>query len=164
MRTCSVEQKELYDAAYRTIVFYDVHMSQRHEGAVRCAADTLWRLGLNLISGHSGGKTSYRPPAHDTTTLYRMRCTARKAFPTGADLKPALRTGVLQCRLKERCRSRDALKNTMCIRRTPFFSARSAVTRACLRLRGGAAVSATERGWCLARASARAGVRSSMFC
>ena len=87
-----------------------------------------------------------------------MRCTARKAFPsgnlcfsekwskvaakaraiaapstsTGADLKPGPQTGILRSRLKERCQSRDALKSTARPRRTPFFSARSAVTRACL--------------------------------
>ena len=83
---------------------------------------------------------------------------------TGADLKPELRTGILQFRMKERCRSLDALKSTVRIRRTPFFSARSAVTRACLCLRGGAAIGANERGWCLARVSARAGVCPSMFC
>ena len=61
---------------------------------------------------------------------------------TGADLKPALRTGILQCRLKERCQSLDALKSSARLRRTPFFSACSAVTRACLCLRGEAAIGA----------------------
>ena len=45
-----------------------------------------------------------------------------------------------------------------------FGCARSAVTQACLCLRGAAAIDANERGWCLARVSARAGVRPSMFC
>lgn len=82
---------------------------------------------------------------------------------TGADLKPGLRTGILRPRFKERCQSLDALKNTAPLRRTPFFSARSAVTRACLCRRGAAAIGANERGWCLSRVSARAGVRPSMF-
>ena len=33
-----------------------------------------------------------------------------------------------------------------------------------VRVRGGAAIGANERGWCLARVSARAGVRPSTFC
>ena len=36
----------------------------------------------------------------------------------GADYEPALQTGILQCRLKERCRSRDMLMSTVRLRRT----------------------------------------------
>ena len=48
------------------------------------------------------------------------------------------------------------------------FGAMSSGHKACaamlVRVRGGAAIGANERGWCLARVSARAGVRPSMFC
>ena len=47
---------------------------------------------------------------------------------TGADLNSGLRTGILRPRMKERCQSRDALMSTARLQRTPFFSARSAVT------------------------------------
>ena len=83
---------------------------------------------------------------------------------TGADPERGVCEGTLHSRLKERCQSLDALKSTASLRRTPFFSARSAVTRACLCLRGGAAIDANERGWCLPRVSARAGVRPIMVC
>ena len=44
---------------------------------------------------------------------------------TGAAYQPALQTGILQCRLKERCRSRNALKSTARLRRTPLLTTRS---------------------------------------
>ena len=83
---------------------------------------------------------------------------------TGVDYQPGLPTGILRSRLKERCRSRNALKSTACLRRTPLVTARMAATRTCLCARGDAANGASERGWCLARVSARAGGRSIMLC
>ena len=43
-------------------------------------------------------------------------------------------------------------------------SGHNTCTAMLVRVRGGAAIDANERGWCLARVSARAGVLSSMLC
>ena len=54
---------------------------------------------------------------------------------TGADLKPALQTGLVQCRLKERCRSRDVLKSTARIRFGAVSSCRIACAAMLVRVR-----------------------------
>ncbi len=80
----------------------------------------------------------------------KARAIAVPFTSTGADLKPGPQTGILRSRMKERCRSLDALKSTARLRHTPFFSTRSAVTRACLCLRGEAVIGAIKYNWCLA--------------
>ena len=81
-----------------------------------------------------------------------------------------MRRGSAMHKLDAQCTRASAMQTASVVHLQPrlTFGAKSSGHKACaamlVRVRGGAAIGANERGWCLARVSARAGVLSSMLC